>query len=183
MTSSSGSSNGGGGGGGGGGDREPEKNKIGSVSKSTGITTVVEAPRSISDTSGGGVDYYKAPASTVAGTGADKNLGGASPYSGSSIGSGVSNPQSLSPTSGGGGGGPVGTTVNQTPAAAAPDGPEGTTITAAPRSDYSVVLAGQVGNRPNRSPSRSNNFVSLVGGAGGLGRATNESKRTLIGGA
>lgn len=81
------------------------------------------------------------------------------------------------------GGGPLGTTVNQKPAENSGGGPIDTTITAGPRSDYSVVLAGQVGNRPNRSPYRSNNFVSLVSGAGSLGRKTNESKRSLIGGA
>lgn len=78
---------------------------------------------------------------------------------------------------------PIGTTVTQKPAAGAVDGPENTTVTSTPRSDFSVVLAGQVGRRADRSPSRSNNFVSLVGGAGGLGRRSAESKRTLIGGA
>lgn len=81
--------------------------------------------------------------------------------------------------------GAVDTTVTQTPAAGKPavDGAEGTTITNGPRSDFSVVLAGQVGRRPERSAARSNNFVSLVGGAGGLGRRTSEAKRSLIGGA
>jgi hypothetical protein len=92
-------------------------------------------------------------------------------------------PSSLIGSAGGGGiiptGGPVGTTVTQTPAAG--NGPEGTTINTSPRSDFSVILAGQVGNRPNRSPARSNNFISLIGGAGGLGRR--QAQRTLIGGA
>lgn len=102
--------------------------------------------------------------------------------------------QLLYPSEGGGGagkgrdgGGEVGTSINQQPAAggsgASGGGPVGTTITSGPRSDFSVVLAGQVGKRPDRSPSRSNNFVSLIGGAGGLGRKGQEAKRTLIGGA
>lgn len=66
------------------------------------------------------------------------------------------------------------------PDAAAPDAPAGTDT---PRSDFSVILAGQTARRPDRSPSRSNNFVSMVGGAGGLGRRSDTAKRTLIGGA
>lgn len=93
--------------------------------------------------------------------------------------------QTLNPGTGGSearpGSGAVDTTVTQKPAAA--DGPEGTTVTNGPRSDFSVVLAGQVGKRPDRNPARSNNFVSLVGGSGGLGRRTSEAKRSLIGGA
>jgi hypothetical protein len=77
--------------------------------------------------------------------------------------------------------GAVDTTVTQKPAAG--DGAEGTTVTNGPRSDFSVVLAGQVGKRPDRSAARSNNFISLVGGAGGLGRKTSQAKRSLIGGA
>lgn len=94
---------------------------------------------------------------------------------------------SLNPGSGGNearpgsGSGAVDTTVKQTPAAG--DGPEKTVVTNGPRSDFSVVLAGQVGKRPDRNPARSNNFVSLVGGSGGLGRRTSEAKRSLIGGA
>lgn len=94
--------------------------------------------------------------------------------------------QTLNPGTGGSearpGSGAVDTTVTQKPAAGA-DGPEGTTVTNGPRSDFSVVLAGQVGKRPDRNPARSNNFVSLVGGSGGLGRRTSEAKRSLIGGA
>lgn len=77
-------------------------------------------------------------------------------------------------------GGSVDTTVTQTPSA---EGPESTSITGTPRSDFSVVLAGQTGKRPDRSPSRSNNFVSLISGAGSLGRRSENAKRTLIGGA
>lgn len=83
--------------------------------------------------------------------------------------------------------GAVDTTVTQKPVGGGPaapvDGPEGTTVAGGPRSDFSVVLAGQTGKRPERSAARSNNFVSLVGGAGGLGRKTSEAKRSLIGGA
>lgn len=82
---------------------------------------------------------------------------------------------------GGKAGGAIGTDVNQKPPeGGAADGGNGTT---SPRSDFSVVLAGQVGTKRDRSPSRSNNFVSMVGGAGGLGRKTDAAKRTLIGGA
>lgn len=74
-----------------------------------------------------------------------------------------------------GGGGPVGTTVNApTPTVQTPVGG---------RTDSSPVLAGQSQRRPDRSPSRSTNFASIVGGAGGLGRRSETSKRTLIGGA
>lgn len=59
----------------------------------------------------------------------------------------------------------------------------GTTINTNPRGDFSVVLAGLQGERANRGPARSNSFISLIGGAGGLGRRTSEAKRTLIGGA
>lgn len=96
--------------------------------------------------------------------------------------------ETLYPNQGNGsGGGPVDTTVEQKPVGGGPaapvDGPEGTTVTSGPRSDFSVVLAGQTGKRPERSAARSNNFVSLVGGAGGLGRKTSDAKRSLIGGA
>jgi len=72
-----------------------------------------------------------------------------------------------------------------TPQVNTPVGTDGgeTTNTETPRGDSSVVLAGQVGAKKDRSPARSNNFVSLVGGAGGLGRKTSTAKRTLIGGA
>lgn len=82
-----------------------------------------------------------------------------------------------------GGGGTVGTVVNQKPTEATDkDGAPGETQTAA-RTDSSVVLAGQVNRRPDRSPARSNNFVSMIGSAGGLGRRSGDAKRTLIGGA
>ena len=106
-----------------------------------------------------------------------------------SIVSGASStpPQAFGGSVSGSNAGAVDTTVVQRPTPTtptpAPDGPEKTVVTAGPRSDFSVVLAGQVGRRPDRSPARSNNFVSLVGGSGGLGRKTSEAKRSLIGGA
>ena len=170
MTSDSGSSGGGSSGG------SSEKNKTESISKSTGKTTSgTLTPEQVAQSLSGNTDYSKAPASTVAGTGAPKDT-----YTPPSVVGGSGIPQSIS-QGGGGGGGAIDTTVNQTPAAGG-DGAETTTVTATPRSDYSVVLAGQVGTKPDRSPARSNNFVSLVGGAGGLGRRTSEAKRTLIGG-
>ena len=75
-----------------------------------------------------------------------------------------------------GGGGPVDTTVSQKP----PEGSD-TVSGGGPRPDFSQVLAGQIKNRPNRTPARSTNFVSLIGQAGGLGRKS--AGRTLIGGA
>lgn len=98
-------------------------------------------------------------------------------------------PQAHMGSDGGGGdgkgrGGAVDTTVTQKPTPnGSGEGAEGTVVTNGPRSDFSVVLAGQVGRRPDRSAARSNNFVSLVGGAGGLGRKTSQAKRSLIGGA
>lgn len=145
----------------------------------------------------GGSDYEK---SKTPSAGRVKDLSGASDTSRSLDGltASVSKSDSLSPTSGAGsayggtggtnslspaGGGSGGVPVGVTPGAgdAAPGSGDGSGGT--PRSDFSVVLAGQVGKRADRSPSRSNNFVSLVGGAGGLGRRSAESKRTLIGGA
>ena len=156
MSSSGGSSGGGGGGGGGGSDKDKEKEK-----RAGNDAAEKEKQKDSISSSGGdsGTPYQTqtpAPSSIL----------------------------SKGETGGGGGatGGGVGTTVNQKPAENT-EGPENTSITATPRSDFSVVLAGQVGRRADRSPSRSNNFVSLVGGAGGLGRRSAESKRTLIGGA
>lgn len=184
MTRESGSSGGGSSSSSSGSSSSKEKNKTKSVSKSTGQVTT----GTIDSLSSSGGDYLpsyqKAPASTVAGTGDAKIIGGAA--GGSSINTGSSIPQSIASSGGGGGSKAIDTTVNQRPAENAPpttDGVENTTITATPRSDFSVVLAGQTGTRPNRGPARSNNFVSLIGGAGGLGRRTSEAKRTLIGGA
>jgi hypothetical protein len=80
--------------------------------------------------------------------------------------------------------GRLSTTVKQKPGenTPIPDGSENTSVTS-PRTDSSVVLAGQVGLKKNRSPARSNNFVSLASGAGSLGRKPSNSKRSLIGGA
>jgi hypothetical protein len=83
----------------------------------------------------------------------------------------------------GGGAGAVDTTVTQRPPENAQPVSPGTVNTGGPRSDFSTVLAGQVQRRPERNPARSTNFVSLIGGAGGLGRRSENSKRTLIGGA
>jgi hypothetical protein len=50
-----------------------------------------------------------------------------------------------------------------------------------PRTDFSVALAGLADFRKNRAPWRSNNFVSMIGGVGGLGRAGSQSRRSLLG--
>ena len=138
----------------------------GRVKDLTGSTTA-----SLSETSGG-----------------DKNTIAAVSKGASSVyESGGGSNRSLSPTTGGGGGGGgAPQTGGPNPGVVTPgttEGVENTSITATPRSDFSVVLAGQVGKRPDRSPARSNNFISLVGGAGGLGRRSAEAKRSLIGGA
>jgi hypothetical protein len=50
--------------------------------------------------------------------------------------------------------------------------------------DASVVTAGITGLRPlATAPGQSNDFTSIIGGAGGLGRRTDLSGRSLIGGA
>lgn len=143
----------------------------GTASSSDGGTINLPSPSS-SESSSSTTRYV--PTSPPAG---GKSFGGTpAAHGGSSEGGG-----------GGRGGDAIGTTINQkapeNSGGASGGGPVDTTVTAGPRSDYSVVLAGQVGKRPDRSPYRSNNFVSLVSGAGSLGRKANESKRSLIGGA
>lgn len=163
------STGGGSSGGGSSGSSDSEKNKTGSASKGSGQTIYgTLTPEQAQSIAGESTDYTKAPASQVAGTGESKTPTSSLLYPPST---GVSISQ------GGGGGGAVGTTISQAAAENAD------AANASPRTDSSVVLAGQVGTKPNRSPSRSNNFVSLASGAGSLGRRTQEAKRTLIGGA
>ena len=51
------------------------------------------------------------------------------------------------------------------------------------RADTSVLTAGLIGMRPNRSPARSNQFnAGSAGNTPGLGRKPGTSKRSLIGG-
>lgn len=138
---------------------------------SDGSTTNVQLPKPApQESSPGSINYVPATVST-----------------GQSSSKPPSNTAQLLYPQEGGGNGAIDTTVTQKPVGGGPaapvDGPEGTTVTGGPRSDFSVVLAGQTGKRPERSAARSNNFVSLVGGAGGLGRKTSEAKRSLIGGA
>lgn len=177
MTSESGSSGGGSSGGSGAPSFATQSDALRRQRENTAPTYPNE---SLVAGGGGGpspLPYSAAPLGASLGTATSKN----SVYESIIGGSGA---RSLETGGAGGDGGktPVGTTVNQTPAANT-EGPESTNISSAPRSDFSVVLAGQTGNRPNRSAARSNNFVSLVGGAGGLGRKTDAAKRTLIGGA
>lgn len=51
------------------------------------------------------------------------------------------------------------------------------------RASATNLQSALVGLRGIKSPSISNNFNSLVGGAGGLGRKPSTAKRSLIGGA
>lgn len=128
------------------------------------------------DTAGTGreKDLTNAVTASLSPTGGEASVSkGATEIAASSPYASLGSNRSLSP--GGGGSDAVGTTVNQ-------EASENAGV-ATPRTDASVILAGQVGTKPDRSPSRSNNFVSLVGGAGGLGRRTQQAKRTLIGGA
>lgn len=72
--------------------------------------------------------------------------------------------------------------------APAPDGALGTTVVqkpgaGAPGNAPATPLQGTVEVSPPGKPNVSNNFLSIVGGAGGLGRRAKVAKRTLIGGA
>lgn len=54
---------------------------------------------------------------------------------------------------------------------------------AAGNPDVSTPLAADINERRGKAPYRSNNFTTIIGAAGGLGRKTNAAKRSLIGGA
>lgn len=165
----------------------PKKSGVGSASRSGpdgGVVKTMSNPDSITHSSGSdtgsktnnlasgflGTDLQKQnkPGTTVAPI--------AGSFAGSSMGGGGSDKVP-------GAGAEVPTTVAQPTSPGASDGPESTTVTGNPRSDFSAVLAGLLGRRPNRGAARSNNFISLVGSAGGLGRATATARRSLIGGA
>lgn len=107
----------------------------------------------------------------LTGTKGDEGGGGGTSTGGGSGGGGTGGGGTGGGGSGGGGGGGGG------------GGAITTDVNTNPRGDFSVVLAGMQGEKANRGPARSNSFISLIGGAGGLGRRTSEAKRTLIGGA
>lgn len=90
-------------------------------------------------------------------------------------------------TSNPGGGAATGPTVAPKPTApVTPEAPAAPILPTPARPTEEAPLApvdSTVVNGPARNPAQSNNFLSIVGGAGGLGRRSTNSKRTLIGGA
>lgn len=146
-----------------------------SSSSSSGSSEMKEYTKA-KDTRGTGAakDLADAVASLVSDNGSSASVSRDNP-----TGTNFGGARSLSSNTGGGGGG--GLAYSAVPGLEGAPSDGGTST--APRSDASVILAGQINRRPDRSPARSNNFVSLVSGAGSLGRRSSESKRTLIGGA
>lgn len=164
----------------------PKKSGVGSASRSGsdgGVVKTMSNPDSITYGSDSATTDYKTGniATGFLGTDLqkqDKPGTTVAPIAGSFAGSSMGGSGSDKVP---GSGAEVPTTVTQPTSPG--DGPESTTVTGNPRSDFSAVLAGLLGRRPNRGAAHSNNFISLVGSAGGLGRATATARRSLIGGA
>lgn len=169
-------SGGGGGGSGGGSSNEPRPRDREDAPKGAYLGDAGNGTKHVSDGMGGfTVQGHGSNETTTNNAVTPEQRGAGSPAP-------VVGPASFGVAGHGGGGGPVGTSVNQ--AAAENAGGGGDLVGGgSPRSDFSVVLAGQTGNKPNRGPALSNKFVSIVGSAGGLGRKSSAAKRTLIGGA